>query len=507
MEINIFASSDVHGFIDNYDYVKNENCSNSLAAINTAFKNSNSKNKIIVDNGDMIQGNFIGNFNENIPHPAIDVMNKIGYSIWNLGNHEFNYGVYNLKNVIKQFNNTTLMANSNDDFFKKYKILNINGINIAFVGVNTPLINKFESKEALGDLIITDPVIELENILEDIKDKSDVIIGLFHMGLKNENSYLNSGALSIIDNLSNNNLLDVVICGHTHQKIEEFFYKDILITQPFVYGKNLSKIKLVFDNNKLISKSSSLIDIESFEPDENIIEYYKTYHEKIIDFTHKTLGYIKNAEENRNVDLEDSPLAHFITDIMLSFSNADICSFQIDNTKAYLSNGPLKRFHMSNLYSYSGGEVSTYKIKGFHLKKYMEWSASYFDKIDEKVVVNEKRSKLKYKTFDIFGNLLYEIDLDEEIGNRVKNIKYTNGKEVKDDDSLIIAINEYRMNFLMSEKGPLSGNEFEKLSTTKYQDEFGHKHGTISGDLAEQFFEKLEDKTYIANNNKFFRII
>src|SRR5699024_5257405 len=116
-------SSDVHGFIDNYDYVKNENCSNSLAAINTAFKNSNSKNKIIVDNGDMIQGNFIGNFNENIPHPAIDVMNKIGYSIWNLGNHEFNYGVYNLKNVIKQFKNTTLMANSNDEFFKKYKIL------------------------------------------------------------------------------------------------------------------------------------------------------------------------------------------------------------------------------------------------------------------------------------------------------------------------------------------------------------------------------------------------
>ena len=45
------------------------------------------------------------------------------------------------------------------------------------------------------------------------------------------------------------------------------------------------------------------------------------------------------------------------------------------------------------------------------------------------------------------------------------------------------------------------------LKNYPLQDEFGHKHGTISGDLAEQFFEKLEDKTYIANNNKFFRII
>ena len=507
MEINIFASSDVHGYIDNYDYAKEEYCLNSLASINTAYKNSKAENKILVDNGDMIQGNFIGNFNENTPHPAIHIMNKMNYLVWNLGNHEFNYGVKNLKNVVSQFNNHTLMANSNDNFFKKYTILNIKGINICFIGINTPLINVFESKEALNGLVITDPVHELENILEEVKNKSDIIIGLFHLGVKNENSYLNSGVYSIIDNLKNSNLIDVIICGHTHKKIEEEFYKDILITQPNVYAKNLSKITLIFENEKLIKKSSSLIDVTKYSPDKEIIKYFKPYHKEILNYTHEIIGYIENANENVNVDLEDSPLAHFISDIMLSYSEADVSAFQIDNSKAVLKNGAIRRADMANLYSYAGGEVSEYIISGKDLKDYMEWSASYYDKVNGEVIVNEKRKALKYKTFDLFGNIKYKVYLDNEVGDRIKDLKYKNGKDILEKDTILIAINEYRMNFLTSEKGPLSGRVFKKIKSSKYIDTNGHKRGTIRGDLAEEYLNSLENKTYIVNNEKNFTII
>lgn len=506
MEINIFASSDVHGFINNYDYAKDEACSNSLATISTIFKNSKAENKIIVDNGDMIQGNFIGNFNEDKIHPAINMMNYIGYSIWNLGNHEFNYGVPNLKNVINQFKNNTLMANSNDNFFKKYSIIEINNLKIGFIGINTPLINKFESKEALGNLIITDPVIELDNILESLKKETDSIIGMFHLGLEDENSELNSGVISIIDNLKDPSAIDAIVCGHTHQKIEEFFYKDILITQPYVYGKNLAQITLNFENKKLINKSSKLIETSQYKPDKFILNYFKDFHKDILSYTHKEIGYIENSDENSNVDLSDSPIAHLITDVMLSFSKADVTAFQIDNSNAILRNGPLTRSDMANLYSYAGGEVSLYEITGRDLKLYMEWSAAYFQKENGKIIVSSDRKKLKYKTFDIFGNIKYNVNSEKSIGDRIENLKYLNNENIKENDKLIIALNEYRMNYLTSETGPLKDKTFEKIKSSKYLDINGHKRGTIRGDLTEDFFKSLKNKTYIVKSHNNFKI-
>lgn len=506
MKINIFASSDVHGFIDGFDYAKDNNCKNSLAAINNYINIYNDNNIILVDNGDMIQGNFIDNFIEYEKHPAISIMNYMSYDIWNLGNHEFNYGVKNLKNVIKQFKGETLMANSNDDFFTPYTIIERNNIKIGFIGINTPLINVFESKKALGDLEILNPIPVLEKALDNLSKKTDAIIGLFHLGLNDENAVLNSGLKSILNNLKNKEYLDAVVLGHTHQKIEKEIIDGVLVTQPFVYGKYLAHIELEFNGNKLVNKNSELIDISKYPLDKNITEFFKPYKEHIFSFTHEVLGYIENANEHVDVNLEDTPLAHLISDIMLSFKKADVTAFQIDNNDAVLKNGAIRRCDMANLYSYAGGEVSLYEITGLDLKRYMEWSAGYFDKINGKIVVNEKRGQLKYKTFDIFGNIKYLIDLDCERGKRIKNLKFMNGKEILDDEKLIIAVNEYRMNFLTSESGPLSDRSFTKIISSKYQDDNGKKHGTIRGDLAEKFFSSLKNKTYIVDNKKNFYI-
>ena len=64
-------------------------------------------NIILVDNGDTIQGTLLGDYysprlnplKEN--HPAYEALEYLGFDVTTLGNHEFNYGLDFLNNVIE----------------------------------------------------------------------------------------------------------------------------------------------------------------------------------------------------------------------------------------------------------------------------------------------------------------------------------------------------------------------------------------------------------------------
>ena len=60
---------------------------------------SRGENSVLVDNGDLIQGNPIADYQaakgykEGKPNPAVDCLNAMHYEVGTLGNHEFNYGL------------------------------------------------------------------------------------------------------------------------------------------------------------------------------------------------------------------------------------------------------------------------------------------------------------------------------------------------------------------------------------------------------------------------------
>ncbi|MDD7218906.1 MAG: metallophosphoesterase [Clostridia bacterium] len=98
VEIQILSTSDIHGKMLPYDYALDaEDTSGSLAQISTLVKELRTENTIVLDNGDLIQGNSADLFLDDEIHPMILGLNAVGYDIWVPGNHEFNYGVDTLK--------------------------------------------------------------------------------------------------------------------------------------------------------------------------------------------------------------------------------------------------------------------------------------------------------------------------------------------------------------------------------------------------------------------------
>ena len=94
-QIRILATSDLHGKFMPWDYTKNkEDRSGSTAQLATAVSGFRTDSTLLVDAGDLIQGNFSELFvHRKKRHPMVRSLNRMQYDVWVTGNHDYNYGM------------------------------------------------------------------------------------------------------------------------------------------------------------------------------------------------------------------------------------------------------------------------------------------------------------------------------------------------------------------------------------------------------------------------------
>lgn len=520
VKVTILGTSDVHGFYQNFDYAMDQRTRRGgLSKVSTIFKElkKENPNTMLIDCGDLIQGNSAEVFLDRKKYPGIEAVNEIGYEIINMGNHEFNFGMEKLFGAIKRFKGITMMGNlyhkENDErvmrgFYQK----KFGDINIGFISLNTPLVRHFEEKRGnLKDHNVTDADYELVKILKEIKDiKLDALIGIFHMGDKNENNIPNTGVRDLMYNVEGSDRIDAIFGGHMHQIIEKMMIKNTIFVQPGSRGEAVNRIDLVFDKSKektLVDIDSSVILIdEKTKSDLDIETVLMPYHIELRDYANEHIGYV----EGGNLTPKDvvmglpqtrigpSKVADFFLDVMLYYSKADVVATHLDNPYPYMPGGQILRKHIYNSYSYAGGDISNYKIKGKDLKDYMEWSAGYLNQSKEgdlTISFDEQRAAFKYSTFDIFGNIKYKIDLTKPMGSRVKDLQKLDGTPITDDMDLILGLNKYRMDFLTSEEGPLHDRIFENTWSSMTEPSF-EVRGTIRN-LSMKYLQDLGSQSYI----------
>ncbi|MFD1809819.1 metallophosphoesterase [Gemmobacter lanyuensis] len=108
--LRIIATTDVHVHLMGYDYYADRpdpTLGLAHAATLIAAARSEVANSLLLDNGDFLQGNPMGDYvlgpglQQGCIHPAVRVMNRLGYDAATLGNHEFNYGLPTLTGMME----------------------------------------------------------------------------------------------------------------------------------------------------------------------------------------------------------------------------------------------------------------------------------------------------------------------------------------------------------------------------------------------------------------------
>ena len=503
VNIKLLGTSDVHGRIVPWSYGADvEDKSGSYAQIATYVKDvrKNNKNVVLVEVGDAIQDNQVDVFAKDKKyykdHPVPKVLNEMNYDIFVLGNHEFNFGMKALDEILKDIKAKKLTANfyhkKNDKrYIDATTIIEKDGVKLGIIGLSTPMSAKFEEDTGnLKDMKFTSPTEEARTQVEKLKAKGvDAIIAVTHMGIENENNIPDTGMRDVINAVDG---IDVVIAGHMHKDVPSETIKNTLITEPHRYGTVVSEVDLTFDINdkkevKLVKKESKTVPVKALEADKKIEEIYKPYHEKLRELNNVVIGQTANEmvpqETKHGVSAafsKDTGLSSFINDVEQYYSGADVVTFSFDHQKARMDKGDIKKKDIIFNYRYAGGDVTVYEMTGKQLKEYMEWSANYFDTIqpgDTEYRYNAERKKSKYVTYDIFGGVNYKIDLRNPKGSKIVDLTLADGKPVTDDMKLKVGMNSYRFAQLNGKGGIWEGQQIPVLWESKVA--MGREKGTI----------------------------
>ena len=125
----ILHTNDVHGSIELYAKV---------AAMKDDYEAQGAQ-VILADAGDYSQGTVYVSVNKG--KDAVTMMNAAGYDVATIGNHEFDYGYAQLKTNLESAKFEVVCANVLQDgspVFDAYTMINKGGVQVAFVGLETP---------------------------------------------------------------------------------------------------------------------------------------------------------------------------------------------------------------------------------------------------------------------------------------------------------------------------------------------------------------------------------
>lgn len=493
VEIQILATSDVHGRFMPYDYATNASYTKgSLTQVLTAVNKlrEENPNTILVDNGDTIQDNSSSLFLNDEIHPMILAMNKMKFDVWSIGNHEFNYGVPALQNIIEQFEGETLGGNvytpEGERIAKPYTIIEKGGVKVGIIGMVTPNIVNWDAANLKG-YKVTNPIEETRKAIDEIKDKVDVLIAVNHMGEESQYGIEGSGAIDIAKNFPE---LSAIILGHAHSKIEGDYYYDgevyaksdatdeikrngILMIEPYKYANALGQVTMKFtkvDGKYIIKDKATDIDSKlyymydkkarevAFESDEKLEEDLQSYNQRAIDDANQIIGELKDGplvNENEiavipRAQLEPTAAIQLINDVQrfygeqIAGKKIDVASAALFRSNQNVQPGKIKKSDLALIYKYDN-TLYVLEVTGKQLKQYMEWSAQYFNTFNEGDLTVSFDQNVRLYNYDMFSGVDYKIDITKEPGNRIVDLK-KDGVEVKDTDVLTLAVNNYRAN-------------------------------------------------------------
>jgi len=259
--IVILYDNDVHCGIDGYS---------KMAGYRDAVRDT--ADVFLVSNGDYLQGGTTGAISKG--QYIVDVMKHVKYDAITLGNHEFDYGMERMFELLAQANTTVVSSNlveikTGKHVFNPYIIKTVGKKKVAFVGVTTPTTLATEAYsffDAKGnqhyDLLPKTVFQAVQNAVNDArKAGADYVIVLSHVGEDATEIGVDSHRL-----IESTNGIDIVLDGHTHSVIptETVNNKDgkpVLITQTGTKFNNIGKL-VIAPNGKM---STSLVPINDIK--------------------------------------------------------------------------------------------------------------------------------------------------------------------------------------------------------------------------------------------------
>lgn len=399
-ELIIFCINDVHAQIDNFSKVKH--------IIDDARQNNE---VIVVSAGDLFSGNPVVDNHSEKGYPLIDIMNKVGFDVAVLGNHEFDYGPEHLKNRIVQSDFEWICANfdagnSGVPQTEAYTSLELEDLKITFLGLvetngKADMVIPLTHPWKVEEYIFSEPeatIKDYANLRE--MEEADITVALTHLGF-GEYNY----ALSDFRIATKYPYFDLIIGGHSHEQKFEYV-NNIPVFQSGAYLNYLGKIIIEYIGEEIESLDFNLINLNEYT------EYDKDLHSVIEQYN--DLPELKEVIGYANIDHYKNEVGCFYTDALQATMNVDITFQNTGGVRAAIFEGDITKRDIYEVSPFNNGTV-IYSMSVAEIKHFLSSSSTGY----------------------YYAGVVIEQEQDRII------IRDTQGNEMSDETVLSLGINDY----------------------------------------------------------------
>ena len=333
-----------------------------------------------------------------------------------------------------------------------YTILNKCGVKIGVIGMVTPNITRWDANNLKG-WTVTNPVDESRKIIDQIKDKVDIIVGVMHMDIENEYGVYGSGVTDLANACPE---FDVIVAAHGHKSIPNQMINGVLVVENKNAGATVSEIHLYLQRGldgkwKVKNRTSENLTIKDYAPDPELTALLAEYDARAKADAVTVIGELRGgdlAPANEisflpQAMVQDTALLDFINEVQMYYTGAQVAATALTSMTSQMKEGTIRKCDMASIYTYQN---TLYKLQmnGLQLRKFMEWSAAFFKTWEKQDVTLAFDPSVRYYLYDAFAGVKYDLDVSKEPGNRIQNLTWMNGKPVQDTDSFVVAVNNYR---------------------------------------------------------------
>jgi 2',3'-cyclic-nucleotide 2'-phosphodiesterase/3'-nucleotidase len=449
--IQLLCTSDIHGNLLNYDVALDQRKPYGLSSLPSLLKSFDPLNTILIDNGDVLQGSAFATYLNTHPqakHSIAQAMNACGYQYFNLGNHDFNYGLDVLLSFLNELKAKCISGNVlyQGQPLGQSVIHTIENHTIALIGAVTDYIPHWEKPEHIQDIQFIDALDYVASEVKRLRSLVDTVVVVYHGGFERD---LDSGEPT--ERLTGENIgyeltkidgIDVLFTGHQHRSIATSV-NNIACLQCGYEG--IEVMQATFDQK---TWTPTLISLQDYSMT-TILE--SLYIDEMPSFNLWLNTPCGSLDEDRyqlsddlNSRLVKPPLVSLFNQMMIKATQAQCSSSSLFNSLVGLPQHPTMKDLLA-AYPYPNIVV----VKEFNqetLLAYLEQLASFFSLDDQgKIIITPSfvTPKKQLYNYDMIDGIEYTFDISKPVGSRVTKCTYQ-GQPLNEESLLTCAMNNYR---------------------------------------------------------------
>ncbi|WP_434525737.1 bifunctional 2',3'-cyclic-nucleotide 2'-phosphodiesterase/3'-nucleotidase [Photorhabdus asymbiotica] len=552
VDLRVMETSDVHSNLIDFDYFKDKP-TEQFGLIRTAnlikAAKAEATNTILVDNGDLIQGSPLADYmaakglKKGESHPAHQLMNVMGYTVGNFGNHEFNFGLDYLKKVIAgakfPYINANIMdAKTGKNYFTPYIIVDtpvkdrdgkVHTMKIGYIGFVPPQISIWDKVNLDGKVVVNDITQTAKKFVPQMKKEgADLIVAIPHSGFSKDP--YKAMAENSVYYLSQITGIDAIMFGHAHGVFpsKEFAgikgvdvangtINGIPSVMPGQWGDHLGVVDLVINNDGGIWKVTEAkaearpiydkINKKALvERDSELVKIIDKAHQGTRSFVGKFIGKASANMYSYLALIQSDPTVQIVNDAQVDYTRhfiqgdpdladmpvlAAAAPFKVGGRKnapadfVEVEKGDLTFRNAADLYLYSN-TLAVVKATGADVIEWLECSAGMYNQIDPNSTQPQyllNWSGFRTYNFDTISGVNYKIDITQPA-------KY-------DVDCQVINQGANRIKDVTYQGKPIDPKANFLIATNNYRAYGGKFAGTGENNIA--FASPDENRTILAS--------